>query len=133
MKTDYAEKYQRDIDYHREYRARPEVKARAKARRKTRNKIASIRLANNARNRNHPGKKAWDRIRRRVTWGTLKRQPCVFCGAPNSHAHHEDYSKALEIVWVCRKHHAAIHSGALEVSKHHIVTVPKYARRIPRD
>ena len=36
--------------------------------------------------------------------GTLIKFPC-FCGDPNSEAHHEDYSKPLVVVWLCRKHH----------------------------
>ena len=31
--------------------------------------------------------------------------PCCVCGDTKSQAHHEDYSKPLEVVWVCIKHH----------------------------
>ena len=41
--------------------------------------------------------------------GTLNRYPCSKCGAINSEAHHEDYSKPLEVVWLCPKHHAERH------------------------
>lgn len=37
--------------------------------------------------------------------GTLQRQPC-HCGDEASEAHHEDYSKPLEVIWLCKKHHA---------------------------
>lgn len=37
--------------------------------------------------------------------GTLKRYPCDVCGNPKSEAHHEDYSKPLEVDWYCKKHH----------------------------
>lgn len=40
--------------------------------------------------------------------GTLKRLPCVVCGA-EAQAHHEDYSKPLDVVWLCTKHHAQRH------------------------
>lgn len=41
--------------------------------------------------------------------GRLIRKPCVICGNPKSQAHHPDYSKPLDVVWLCRKHHLATH------------------------
>ena len=35
--------------------------------------------------------------------------PCQICGNNNSHGHHEDYSKPLEVVWLCAKHHSERH------------------------
>lgn len=35
----------------------------------------------------------------------IERQPCVICGATNVEAHHEDYSKPLNVIWLCKKHH----------------------------
>ena len=40
---------------------------------------------------------------------TIIREPCVVCGASNSQAHHDDYSKPLEVMWLCPAHHAARH------------------------
>lgn len=37
--------------------------------------------------------------------GKLKQLPCQICGEVKSEAHHEDYTKPLEVVWLCRKHH----------------------------
>lgn len=37
--------------------------------------------------------------------GKIIRMPCVICGEVKSEAHHEDYSKPLEVIWLCRKHH----------------------------
>jgi hypothetical protein len=37
--------------------------------------------------------------------GRLEKLPCVVCGDSNSHAHHDDYSKPLEVRWLCAKHH----------------------------
>ena len=31
----------------------------------------------------------------------LEKLPCAICGDKKSTAHHEDYSKPLEVVWVC--------------------------------
>lgn len=36
--------------------------------------------------------------------GRLKKQPC-FCGDNNTEAHHTDYTKALDVVWLCKEHH----------------------------
>ncbi len=41
--------------------------------------------------------------------GKLAKQPCVICGAPESQMHHENYNKPLEVVWLCQKHHKAVH------------------------
>ena len=39
----------------------------------------------------------------------LQKTPCVVCGNFKSEAHHEDYSKPLEVIWLCRKHHMERH------------------------
>ncbi len=42
--------------------------------------------------------------------GGLIRQPCEVCGTTDDiHAHHDDYSKPLEVRWLCRKHHNIYH------------------------
>lgn len=40
-----------------------------------------------------------------VRSGKLIRQPCGVCGEPKSEKHHDDYSKPLEVRWLCRTHH----------------------------
>lgn len=41
--------------------------------------------------------------------GKVEKLPCLFCGSLNSEAHHRDYSKPLEVTWLCRKHHLMNH------------------------
>lgn len=36
---------------------------------------------------------------------TLIKLPCIKCGKKKVEAHHEDYSKPLEVLWLCKKHH----------------------------
>ena len=55
--------------------------------------------------------KARDIVRDALRNGTITKKPCVICGDVNSHAHHDDYTKPLDVKWVCRKHHKEIHKG----------------------
>lgn len=44
--------------------------------------------------------------------GKLVKQPCEVCGSPESQMHHDDYSKPLEVRWLCRRHHLYLHEDA---------------------
>lgn len=47
-----------------------------------------------------------------IAKGVLKPQPCEKCGwKKNVDAHHDDYSKPLEVRWLCRKHHQIHHKN----------------------
>lgn len=46
-----------------------------------------------------------------IATGRLVRQPCEKCGATKVDAHHDDYSKPLDVRWLCRKHHLEHHRG----------------------
>lgn len=42
--------------------------------------------------------------------GKLERKPCTICGSTeNIEAHHIDYSKPMNVKWICRKHHRELH------------------------
>ncbi|EEE04594.1 gene 26 protein [Burkholderia multivorans CGD2M] len=40
----------------------------------------------------------------------MSRKPCEVCGAEKADAHHDDYSKPLEIQWLCHSHHMLRHA-----------------------
>ena len=40
----------------------------------------------------------------------LKREKCNNCDITKTQAHHEDYTKPLEVLWLCAKHHKELHS-----------------------
>ena len=42
--------------------------------------------------------------------GTLAKSPCEVCGAINVDGHHDDYSKPLDVRWLCRTHHNEHHA-----------------------
>lgn len=37
--------------------------------------------------------------------GKLVPQPCEVCGATETQMHHDDYSKPLQVRWICQRHH----------------------------
>jgi len=43
--------------------------------------------------------------------GRIKRLPCFVCNNPKTDAHHQDYSKPLEVFWLCREHHQEFHKN----------------------
>lgn len=44
-------------------------------------------------------------VARALKSGRLVRQPCFYCGAPKVEAHHDDYSRPLDVRWACFKCH----------------------------
>lgn len=41
--------------------------------------------------------------------GKLRKHPCWVCGA-KALAHHPDYSRPLDVVWLCQPHHKQAHA-----------------------
>lgn len=39
--------------------------------------------------------------------GKMVRARCEVCGNPNAQAHHQDYARPLDVLWLCSKHHGA--------------------------
>jgi len=59
--------------------------------------------------RNKHKRTAHGMVRRAIKTGRLTRQPCEMCGATSTQAHHDDYSKPLDVRWLCVKHHNEVH------------------------
>lgn len=49
-----------------------------------------------------------------IASGKVIKQPCIDCGNKKSHGHHEDYSKPLEVVWLCNVCHVKHHRSTDE-------------------
>ena len=57
---------------------------------------------------------AHNMVARAIRSGSLLRQPCVRCGETKSLAHHEDYDKPLEVIWLCQPCHKQRHKEIKE-------------------
>ena len=56
-------------------------------------------------------KKANTAVGNAVRDGRLKKQPCWVCGS-KAVAHHPDYDRPLDVVWLCQPHHKQAHAIA---------------------
>ena len=55
-------------------------------------------------------RKAHHAVQQEVRMGRMRRQPCEVCGCNKQiHAHHDDYTKPLEVRWLCVAHHRQHH------------------------
>lgn len=55
--------------------------------------------------------RAYSSVRHAKKRGDLVEQPCRDCGTTeNVEAHHSDYRKPLQVVWLCTKHHRKEHT-----------------------
>ena len=100
-KRDVAENYRKNVEHYAEYeRARYQDPARRRA---------SHEAAKRTRKRNPEKKAAWAATGNAIRDGRLKRMPCEVCGSEKSEAHHDDYSKPLDVRWLCRIHHLEHH------------------------
>ena len=52
---------------------------------------------------------AHNAVSRAIRNGSLFRLPCIRCGEKKSVAHHEDYDKPLEVMWLCQSCHKQRH------------------------
>lgn len=53
--------------------------------------------------------KARSALNKALRAGKIERGTCEECGSEAVNAHHEDYARPLDVVWLCPRHHAARH------------------------
>lgn len=99
-------------EYTAEYYSRPEVIARRKAYNRSPKRRKILREAMRKYIQDpilRPRHEARWKLRRAVASGRIVRQPCEKCGSELAHGHHEDYSKPLDVRWLCVKCHGKEH------------------------
>jgi monoamine oxidase len=65
------------------------------------------------RRRNGEKTKAWSAVGNALFKGEIEKPPyCELCGVfdVKIHAHHEDYSKPLDVLWLCHDCHMSLHA-----------------------
>lgn len=61
--------------------------------------------------RNPDGYRAHNVANNAIRDGKLNREPCQICGAAEHvHKHHRDYSRPLEVTWLCARCHHRLHT-----------------------
>lgn len=60
------------------------------------------------RKKNPLKRKAHHAVSHALRDGRLEKLPCKVCGL-KAEAHHHDYSKPLDVVWLCKSHHVELH------------------------
>ena len=86
-----------------------EVRREYNKRWRERNREKFNRLTREWKARNKEKVRAHRKVNKALLYGRLEKKPCEICGELKVEAHHEDYSKPLEVVWLCRKHHVERH------------------------
>ncbi len=66
-----------------------------------------------------------------VRAGRLTPKPCEICGSLPTQGHHQDYSKPLQVLWLCVFHHQQIHKIDLQTKDQDVAL--KELKRIASD
>lgn len=101
-KKDVQANYRANRDYYRKYEAKRQQRAERR--------VANQRYQKTRRERFPKKYKARMALGNAVRDGRVQRHPCERCGSLRVHGHHEDYSKPLDVVWLCVEHHHERHA-----------------------
>ena len=101
-KKEYQKEHRlENVEYYRSY---------DKQRQKNRDRQKAVQASSLRWRKRNPDKyKAQTAVGNAVRDGKLVKEPCQVCGDQSVHAHHEDYTKPLDVVWLCPKHHSEKH------------------------
>lgn len=103
-----------DVKNHREKNI-DRIRAYDRERGKNKDRMAKANVISSQwRNEDKRRVKAHNAVARAVKSGKLVSSPCVRCASEKSLAHHEDYDKPLEVVWLCQPCHKQRHKEMLE-------------------
>lgn len=114
-KRDVRENRNNRIDYYREYEKsrannQDRVEAREAYQKTERGKEVGRKAKKKWAMNNPANRHAQVVVGNAVRDGRLKKLPCKVCGSTNRiHGHHDDYSKPLDVIWLCPKHHSERH------------------------
>ena len=100
-----------DVHEHRHGKGRESVLAYDKLRyQQNETRKSNVRASvQKARAKNPERMQARNKVEYAVKHGLLQKQPCFICGA-EAEAHHPDYSRPLDVVWLCSSHHKQAHA-----------------------
>lgn len=101
-------------------RTNPEVQLRERARAKRPERKQMARKISQRWRQEHPeAYRAHTAVNNAVRDKRLVKEPCAICGTTkNVHGHHKDYSKPLDVKWLCAKCHHRIHATFPELGGH---------------
>lgn len=113
-KKDVSRNYYANIDHYKEYERgranaphRLEIRANYAA---TENGKLALRRGVMAWVLRNPAKRAAQiAVGNAIRDGKIRKQPCEICSNQKAQAHHDDYSKPLEVRWLCTTHHSEWH------------------------
>jgi len=102
VRKNYRDNKERYQEYEKERELNPDRKAKKLEYQRKRRKAHLVK------------DKARAAVTRGLRNGSLEKQPCEICGDEKVEAHHDDYSKPLEVRWLCFKHHRQEHGQLQE-------------------
>jgi len=76
------------------------------------------------------------KLNQAVQLNKIQRLPCEHCGLAKTEGHHTDYSKPLEVIWLCKKCHTKVHTDEnreIRERVYNLTTIPTpevYSERV---
>jgi ribosomal protein S27AE len=104
VRANYVSNREKKSEYERRRNQRPERRAK------------SLEYQRIARARSPEKYRARQAVAHAVRDGRLRRMPCELCGSLRVQAHHHDYSRPLDIRWLCFKCHRENEHGQVVVA-----------------